>query len=70
MRWAGPAVYHHHILQPTDTSASAAVRAIVSKLKDDGVITFVQAHSVPHRGPMTYKDHIYSVLRVLGRMGH
>ena len=66
----GRAVYHQHISHPTDTSASAAVRAIVSKLKDDGVITFVQAHLVPHRGPMTYKDRVYSVLRVQGRMDH
>ena len=63
------AVYLHRVSHPTDTSASAAVRAIASKVKDDGVISFVQAHPVPHRGPVTYKDRVYSVLRVLGRMG-
>ena len=35
------AVYLHRVSHPTDTSASAAVRAIASKVKDDGVITFV-----------------------------
>ena len=39
----GRAVYHHHNVHPTDTGASAAVRAILTKLKDDGDINFVQA---------------------------